>query len=316
MTEERNTIAAVVVTYNRKQCLCENLDMLLKQDYPIDSIIIVDNCSSDGTEKLIRETFADHIDRIDYNYLQKNVGGAGGFEYGLRRAYDKGYGLIWLMDDDGRPCNNETLRVLIDQMSRNELEHKPFVLNSLVVANREDLLTFKLEGAKTIHEAKRLSRDGLFRVNGKTSVAPFNGTLVSRELVGEIGYPNPALFISGDELDYVFRALKSGAFMGTATESLYYHPRANYEKKKFLWKTIYVGGDTPPWKYYYTVRNGVFSAKQNKQIARVIIRPLKWSFICCYRDRGDRSTCFKYILQGTRDGLAGRLGDRVHPPRG
>ena len=42
-------LTAVIVTYNRKELLSQNIEMLLKQTMTVDSIIIVDNCSSDGT---------------------------------------------------------------------------------------------------------------------------------------------------------------------------------------------------------------------------------------------------------------------------
>lgn len=43
------TINCVVVTYNRLALLKECLDALDKQTYPIHKIVIVDNCSTDGT---------------------------------------------------------------------------------------------------------------------------------------------------------------------------------------------------------------------------------------------------------------------------
>ncbi len=43
------SVAAVVVTYNRKVLLKECLDALLAQTRPLDSIIVVDNASTDGT---------------------------------------------------------------------------------------------------------------------------------------------------------------------------------------------------------------------------------------------------------------------------
>ena len=42
-------IATVVVTYNRLTLLKECIDGLRKQTYMIDEIIIVNNCSTDGT---------------------------------------------------------------------------------------------------------------------------------------------------------------------------------------------------------------------------------------------------------------------------
>jgi len=48
-------IAAVVVTYNRKQLLGECVDSLLRQTHPLDALYIIDNCSTDGTCEFLTE---------------------------------------------------------------------------------------------------------------------------------------------------------------------------------------------------------------------------------------------------------------------
>ena len=42
-------VVAVVVTYNRKEKLKINLECLLNQSYKIKKIVVIDNCSTDGT---------------------------------------------------------------------------------------------------------------------------------------------------------------------------------------------------------------------------------------------------------------------------
>ena len=46
---DKINIAAVVVTYNRKELLMECLDALKKQTCKIEKIIVIDNNSNDGT---------------------------------------------------------------------------------------------------------------------------------------------------------------------------------------------------------------------------------------------------------------------------
>jgi len=53
--ENKEKIAAVVVTYNRKQLLGECLNALLVQSYPLDAIYIIDNASTDGTPEYLME---------------------------------------------------------------------------------------------------------------------------------------------------------------------------------------------------------------------------------------------------------------------
>ena len=77
-------IAAVVVTFNRKEYLVKNIEALLAQvNAPMD-ILIIDNASTDGTEETIRHYM--DAGQILYENTGENLGGAGGFNFGIRRA--------------------------------------------------------------------------------------------------------------------------------------------------------------------------------------------------------------------------------------
>lgn len=79
-------IAAVVVTFNRKEYLVKNIEALLAQvNAPMD-ILIIDNASTDGTEETIRHYM--DAGQILYENTGENLGGAGGFNFGIRRAYE------------------------------------------------------------------------------------------------------------------------------------------------------------------------------------------------------------------------------------
>ena len=79
----RYTTSAVVVTYNRKDSVCDCLDGILRQTEPVDKIILVDNASNDGTpEKLDKGGYLANP-AIDYVRLPHNTGGAGGFSQAL-----------------------------------------------------------------------------------------------------------------------------------------------------------------------------------------------------------------------------------------
>ena len=91
-----NETCAVVVTYNRKTLLEQALTHLLQQTCPCD-ILVVDNASTDGTDGLVK-TFEDK--RISYYSTGKNIGGAGGFNIGMRKSVEAGYKYVWVMDDD------------------------------------------------------------------------------------------------------------------------------------------------------------------------------------------------------------------------
>ena len=73
-------ITVVMVTYNRSKVVSEAIDCLQKQTYPIENIIIIDNCSTDDTlEVLSKRKSADP--RIQFRMRSENGGYAAGDGY-------------------------------------------------------------------------------------------------------------------------------------------------------------------------------------------------------------------------------------------
>ena len=89
-------VVAVVVTYNRKELLKECIEALIKQEYNDCEILIVDNASTDGTKDYINQYIKEN--KIIYKNTGSNLGGAGGFNYGMKEACKLGCDYIWNMD--------------------------------------------------------------------------------------------------------------------------------------------------------------------------------------------------------------------------
>ena len=95
-------IAAIVVTFNRKELLKENIKCLLNQTMKdLFDIIIIDNHSTDDTRSEIN-IYIKNKDII-YKDTGSNLGGAGGFQFGIKYAAEHNYDYIWVMDDDCMP---------------------------------------------------------------------------------------------------------------------------------------------------------------------------------------------------------------------
>ena len=93
-------VAAVVVTYNRLPLLQQCLQALDAQTAALAAIWVIDNASTDGTEAAVRGM---NLPNLIYRHTGRNLGGAGGFAYGVREAALAGYDALWLMDDDTIP---------------------------------------------------------------------------------------------------------------------------------------------------------------------------------------------------------------------
>ena len=96
---KNDRVAAVVVTYNRLPLLQKCIEKLEAQTAPCD-ILVVNNASSDGSTEWLE---ARQGGRLLPKNTGANLGGAGGFNCGMRWAVEAGYDRLWLMDDDCLP---------------------------------------------------------------------------------------------------------------------------------------------------------------------------------------------------------------------
>lgn len=103
---EAQRVAAVVVTYNRRELLMECIARLRAQEGLPEGtaleVLVVDNASTDGTAEAVRALEAEPDAAVPVRYCGTgaNLGGAGGFSYGMRQAAERGFDLAWVMDDD------------------------------------------------------------------------------------------------------------------------------------------------------------------------------------------------------------------------
>ena len=301
-------VATVVITYNRKKDLKMNIEAVLKQNCNIEKIFIIDNHSNDGTMEMLEENDYLKMPIIEYIYLSENIGGAGGFYTGTQKAYNDGYDYIILMDDDGRPENENTFKNLIEEANTAYSNNKLIMINSLVVGNDMQTLSFGLTGKiKTKKEAENKSENNIIL----ETINPFNGTLISKELIKKIGFPNKEFFIKGDERDYQLRALKNNAFVATVTNSIYFHPQLERKNIKFFNKNI-TGSTEAPWKEYYRARNYTYMLKKNNENIKYIRQNIK-QILFAIRYNKQKVKTIKMIFKGWHDGKKEKLGKVIVP---
>ncbi len=302
-------IAAVIVTYNRKKLLGQNIEMLLKQTKPIDSIIIVDNCSTDGTYEYLHSKGWLNQQLFVYVKTEANIGGAGGFYTGVKYAYENGADWIVLMDDDGRMADENTLSLLYEAATgfyaANKGQHKLFV-NALV--QQGDLLSFKIGNIYTVADALAAAKNGLL----EGAANPFNGTMISRELVAEIGYPNKDFFIKGDEVDYKQRSVDAGAYVVTVTNARYIHPRSETIERKVFGIKVPFFVETP-WKEYYAARNFTYMYKKRKLYKAIIFELIFVKIMAVLSMKCKKCSTICMLFKGIKDGWKGNLGATVLP---
>ncbi|MGN1158273.1 MAG: glycosyltransferase [Agathobacter sp.] len=284
-------ICCLIVTFNRKELLVRCINRCLAQDLRPD-IIVFDNASTDGTREYLQENNILENSRVLYHFSGKNLGGAGGFSEGLKMAINNNYDYVWMMDDDGYPRKDTTLRECITAY---DSANKMSIVNAFVYAENQ-MLSFKIAGCDSIKEIDNKYKNQSY-IYG--SIAPFNGTLISKELVNKIGYPRADFFIKGDEFEYISRAKMAGIEWITAREAEFYHPRFEVEKKRILFKEISLN-EEPAWKEYCRARNHAY-INRTYYGKRALVRHYFVEIFKCFLYKTDRKRKIQATIQGLKD---------------
>lgn len=196
------TIAIPV--YNRKDLILRALDSALAQDMPDLEILVVDNCSTDGTWEVL-QTYTDSRLRLARN--ERNLGLFGNFNRCLNLA--QGKYLRFLCSDD----------TLVPGCLRREIEIMERNPNVSLLSTRNRLVD---KTGRGLGEGANLLSPGIYRGEqaipavlwalGHYALNPLNypsGVLLRRELALRVGLFDTTLQMLGD-VEYFLRVLGYG----------------------------------------------------------------------------------------------------------
>lgn len=306
-------LVAVVVSFNRLEQLKTTLLRLLEHDRTeLAGVVVVDNASTDGTGNWLDDQLAGQADsRLILYRCETNLGGAGGFEIGMKLAV-KELDPDWLvvMDDDARPepsalaAFHASDRAMaegwaaavyhpdgricdMNRPSINPFWHRRVLWRTLLGHGRDG---FHL-GSED-YEGQRL-RD----IDGTS----FVGFFISRAGMELAGYPDGRLFLYGDDVLYTLGLRQAGG-------RILFDPSVQFEHD---FTTI---SDTdkrfrPLWKSYYHYRNLMMVYRLCSGWFFLFVAPaaaIKWLLKVRHHE-GERCAYLGYVLRALRDGLLGRL---------
>lgn len=270
------TVAAVVVTYNRKELLKECIEGILNQTTPVDTLVIVDNDSTDGTPEFLRELsligapaqvtdiprevrhviYSKYDPRreivVSFVRMQHNTGGAGGFYEGMKRAYEKGYDWIWVMDDDVQPEQDCLARLL----SRQSPQVRCMVPLRLSPSGGIVRWPFRFD-LDRLESWRPEEGEETWNNPVEADGTCFEGGLFHRSVVEQVGLPERLLFIAWDDTEYGLR-LREVTSILYVTDAKLVRLR---EERPSVRSLLRLGLNkksvvlVPPWKLYFVGRN-------------------------------------------------------------
>lgn len=185
-----------IVTYNRSGLLTRLLESITRMDPQPGHVVIVDNASTDDTTAVV-ESFRDRIGaELIYRRMDTNTGGSGGFSEGMRVAHELGSEWIWLMDDDV-----EVIPDGLAKMGKWAPRFKSIQGRRYDYDGSEFYWQYRLSipfGIPIPFAPAGFDSSGYREMNSGC----FEGMFIHRDIVSQIGLPDPRFFIYWDDSIY------------------------------------------------------------------------------------------------------------------
>lgn len=243
-------IGVVLVTYNRADKLKKALESYEKQRFKPKYIYVVNNNSTDSTADYLKtwESADSDIEHKVFS-LEKNIGGSGGFHYGLSLAQDTDIDWVWLSDDDAYPdeCCLEYMKNYI----LSDKEKDVSAICSLVWSDGD---------IDTWHRRRFNKKFGIIREeridkreyedNFELDLLSYVGVLIKKESLLSAGLTREEFFIAYDDSEHSIRLRKEGKII-------------------CIPKAVVVHDAEPEspaavsWKKYYVIRNKIYSYRKH-----------------------------------------------------
>ncbi len=298
-------LVAVVVTHNRLEQLRVTLARLLESDPEmLQAIVVVDNASTDGTGDWLK---GQDDPRVAVVSNADNLGGAGGFDKGMRYAV-KEFDPDWLvvMDDDARPDPGALAAFHAgprpDDTAWAAAVYYPD--GRICDMNRPSVNPFwglgpflraLVQGRKGYHIPH-----SAYDAGGPTPIdlTSFVGLFLSRRIIHQTGYPDPQLFLYGDDVFYTLTLRRHGL-------KILFDPDLRFEHDFGSFGGQDRGTMRPLWKVYYFLRNRLLMYRAAAGWLFWFLLPvmsLKWEF-AARRYGADRTVYLRLKRRAVRDAL-------------
>lgn len=308
-SEDTQRLVAVVVTHDRLDKLQATLARLLESPaWALQAVVVVDNASSDGTADWLA---AQDDPRLVVQRNAENLGGAGGFETGMRLAsarFDPDWMVV--MDDDARPAPGALAAFHAARRPEDTACAAAVYFPDGRVCEMNRPSENPFWHPRVFLRTLRRGRDG-YHISYADYDAPcprpidltsFVGLFLSRRIIGETGFPEGRLFLYGDDVIYTLRLRRKGL-------KIVFDPRVRFEHDCSTFADDRRRVFRPLWKVYYTYRNGLL---MYRAAAGVLFWPLllllavKWH-LAAGRYGADRATYLRLTRRALVDAVLGRV---------
>lgn len=302
-TNRELRFGVAIVTYNRLSLLKECLKCILNQKYKFDKVLLINNCSTDGTKKYLDEIAnQDDYKNFEIFTTKKNLGGSGGFKLAVEKLYES-VDYLLLIDDDAMLDRNFLYNIIcklddsigaysgtVETDGRIDTTHRRVIKNKIFMT--------KADVEKDKYQKEYFDYD----------LSTFCGLIVNTKIIKKIGFPKSEYFIWYDDTEYSLRIGK-------------YTKIRNINSALINHKAVSSVTNKLSWKSYYGYRNAIDVGKKYSKMPLIYLG-YRYSFHVfkffmylskslitkCVKKKKYYSVCAHLNLDVIHDSLCNQLG--------
>ena len=228
---ESPLVSVIVLNYNAGELLLNCVNSLKKSTYTNLEILVVDNISSDDSQKKCKEEFPD----IKLIQNDKNLGYCGGNNVGIREAKGK---FIVILNPDTIVDPNWANELISAYDAFGEGLYQPKILSlneeNIIQSTGNMLHVFGFGFARDKGNKITEQREEIGQIGYASGTCLFT----TRKVIEQVGLLDEFLFLYHDDLDLGWRAAQIGINSYYVPKSKIFHVESyslKWSSKKFYW---------------------------------------------------------------------------------
>jgi len=260
-------VSIALCSYNREKLVKECLRSVFAQDYPVHSVHLVDNASTDNTVVQVSNEFGD---RVCIHRNPENFGSSGGFNQAVSRALEDKPDYLLLLDSD---CvlGDAAIRCMTDYLENHEdtwmVGPKVYWPGShgLVQELGADLDWKKAEFVPRYRNFDE-TKEGLLVGEDDVDYIAACCLMVRRSAILEVGNLDPDYFIYFDDIEWAQRMKLKGGNIRAMTGAHAFHHSGGANKRNHFSTYYYWRNRTKfffqytPSSFYAVMRDSLFES--------------------------------------------------------
>ena len=245
-----NRVYIILLNWNGKEDTLECLESVQKIDYPNFKTIVVDNGSSDGSVSAIQKEFP----KVKVIKTGKNLGYAGGNNFGIRYALKNGTDYILILNND-TIVDPQILKAFIGAASQIQ---QPGILSPIIYYFSHKKKIW-YAGGQQFKKTARFRHVGIGCIENRKDYKTFMETdyasgcalFTNASVFRKIGLFDEKFFLTYEETDFCYRAKNENIRSYVVPEAKVWHKIS-----------VSFGGEKSPIYQYYKTRNRLLWAER------------------------------------------------------